>query len=594
MKNSNLCFAKQWLDFYKKKIYVNGKQILKYKKETDYNMDKLDTKLFGYDLLEDLPDEKEVDYDFLKKRGLVIISLPIRNKRRKQYYLYDRTLPYPKEATELMRIPPGHRIIFNPFENSFKLWGRFAGDNFEGEWVSVKKEKEKSKPKKESTIFNIDPRKFLKKRLGGMFKTGEEEREFRKIEGIPVMITEENLLVCIPITKDLARIGIVGKVGYGKTSCFLSILGHIKWKYPEHRVGIINDSLGQFHTNAQPTSYLKFKGVLDKLNETPKPLPIVNLYVSSPNLNGCELFKKHKKEGIGFRYVFSFLHFLRAYEYFSYGIGKMKLNNATRYLNSLIPYFLKCTTGEEIKNVMYEHIPKANKDKGLGAMIFKWKETFDSIFKEMFLDVNFKEETTASEWTLEYDNTKLTDNPFNICMEAGLMPNLVTKYAKSYLWFRNFTASILMSIIKKKHKHPVWIGADEIGDLYEIGKKKDNMQDALMTLFRQGRFNHVGFVYDIQIYEKLHLDIRKMTSHLFTTLIEDDHERKLIAKNYGLTKNERDSIGKLRKFEFMAISNEGWIVYDRNGCRIKEEENRTCFKGQIIPPISEQSKPGGE
>jgi len=216
------------------------------------------------------------------------------------------------------------------------------------------------------------------------------------------------------------------------------------------------------------------------------------------------------------------------------------------------------------------------------ALIFKWKNAFEGIFKEQFTDNLFDDD--YAEWEMERKGIKIKSNPFNISIYSNLLTILNIKDVKRMPTFRNRFADLIQQFIdfQSKHKERVWLIFDEMGQFYESGKRRDNCSEAVEELFRQGRNINIGIIGNSQPYSSLHEDIKKNTNILFCTLIRTDTERKEIARDYQLEPEERARLGHLNTFEFMAMSKEPFVFYDNQGKRYKEKR---IFVGKLIPPI---------
>ena len=125
--------------------------------------------------------------------------------------------------------------------------------------------------------------------------------------------------------------------------------------------------------------------------------------------------------------------------------------------------------------------------------------------------------------------------------------------------------------------------------IYEQGKQKDNAHDAFIELFKQGRFNNIGFVCNTQSVTKLSQDMYDNATHTCSTYIKNAKERRMIGAAYDLDKQTYNQLGELKKHEMMIFSKDNFIVYDKWGRRRKMD--RKWFKGRILPPINFHKAP---
>ena len=143
--------------------------------------------------------------------------------------------------------------------------------------------------------------------------------------------------------------------------------------------------------------------------------------------------------------------------------------------------------------------------------------------------------------------------------------------------------TLLSSVLKKKKR--IWIIADELNEIYEIGKKKDNAFAAFEELYRQGRFNNIGFIGNTQSLDKLNPEMYNNATHICCAYMKDHKERKRVGDTFNLPKEVYDQIESLKKLEMMIFSKEPFVVYDRWGRR-KVATDRKWFKGRILPPVN--------
>ena len=194
------------------------------------------------------------------------------------------------------------------------------------------------------------------------------------------------------------------------------------------------------------------------------------------------------------------------------------------------------------------------------------------------------------------DGVEMEDHPFIICYEAGLIPVLNMSAARRQRWIRNYLADLMQKIVAhqsnvpEERKHRVWIIADELNEIYELGKKKDNAFLAFEELYRQGRFNNIGFIGNTQSLEKLNPEMYKNATHICCVYMKDPKDRKRVGDTYNLDKETYNKIETLKEQEMMVFSKEPFITYDRWGKR--RVTDRKWFKGRILPPINFHKVPG--
>ena len=96
------------------------------------------------------------------------------------------------------------------------------------------------------------------------------------INDLPIMVTADGTIVCIPKLPECAVTGLMGMSGTGKTSLAGYLLDSIYWNWQDYPA-IINDSQDETWDWSEPNDYFEFTKKLKQLNQGPMPLPIVYL-----------------------------------------------------------------------------------------------------------------------------------------------------------------------------------------------------------------------------------------------------------------------------------------------------------------------------
>jgi len=303
---------------------------------------------------------------------------------------------------------------------------------------------------------------------------------------------------------------------------------------------------------------------------------------------------------ISFISSLDFHEFLHKYEFYTHGISSYELKGSSRYLESLIPDLRHAKTIEEFSEILFTKIKHADKES-MTLMIQKHVSTFKKIFNAKFTsNVYVDNEIETHELEAELpDGRKIKGHPFIIAMVARAVPVYNISMSRRERWGRNELADMMQKIVKfqqslpEEDKHRLWIIADELNEIYEEGKTKDNAAAAFEELFRQGRPNNIGFIGNTQSLDKLNKEMYKNATHVICVHIQDDSERRLIGKTFGLPKEIYDKLGELEKQEIMVFSKEPFVVYDRWGRRKKVTE-RCWYKGKLFPPVNFHYVPKGE
>lgn len=595
-------FALQWLEFLGNKVYNKGKRVLEYKGTPDYDITPLDTHIeIGKEIKDDRDDASTytiMPMPDLERMGYVIkrrTDLIWKRHQSAAYYIGMKT-----EFTVGINIPKASniRVQHDPSRKRIRLIGdnviadpRRERDSGVGPWI----------------VYEVDaPRTYKKENTQMMFSTEsaqpiseqKEIVEVKYIHEIPVLYSEEKYVVCIPEEDICPRILTTGQARQGKstfTSGFSTRIFY-KWGY---RVGWMIDPQNQFYDLSLPQEYDEFIDKLTWVGEKPKPAPVVHLYLACKNKD----LMVHPR--ISLKLVLSFLEFLNKYEYYTYGTSDWELKGSKRYLKAIIPKMKKVKNAEELEEVFYEAIPRAadKKKDNLKDMIFKWTNTFNSIFNEKFTSNLYQDDDLATD-TLEVefkDGTKLSGNPFIMAMEAGVVPVINTASVPNKPWVRNYLGDLMGKIMDhqkemhiQKRRNKFMLVADEMQAIYEekSGMKKDNASTSFEMLFRQGGFQDIGFIGNTQSLEKMPKELVKNATHICCCYLQSKAERKIIKDIFGLPEETIAKLGELKVQEMMIFSAKPFVVYDRWGRR-KVIKDRNWFKGTIIPPPNYHKSPGG-
>ena len=605
---SNADFALQWLDFLGNKIYNKGKQIFVYDgKDPKYEINPygmLDTKIkYGQKLW----DEEEESQDNLKRMSwpeMDELGYAIKSEsnpefmwkpKQKCFYMIIRKV---KDSLGLsydtFRKACQHTnmvIEHDPIHRRFRLKGdsvlaapELSAAAGVSEWVHYGTEASRAVVyRKEKKISKEEITAMMRQSLYG--ETVKPEFEYQPIKEIMLVLSDDKQIVCMGREDTCQRIIVVGQSGTGKSVFINGVDDRIFYQWQD-RVAWLIDPLNQFDNISLPQDYSEFNKINSWINNPPTPFPAVQLYLASK----YPIQITHSN--ISLLLTLGFVEFVRKIEFYTYGIKEYDLGGTRRYMVDFLDDIRDITNADELRDVMFDKIPNAHKDKGLQSMIYKWTNTFETIFNEGFISNLYKQEKMATD-ELEIklrDGTKMRGHPFIMCYEAGVVPVLNIASAKRQRWVRNYLADLMQKIVAHqidmgKTQRRVWIIADELNDIYELGKKKDNAYTAFEELFRQGRQNNIGFIGNTQSLSKINPEMYDQATHVCCTYIKNHLDRQRIGKTFELDKEIYEQIGELKEQEMMIFSKEPFIVYDRWGRR-KVEKKRKWFRGRIIPPMN--------
>ncbi len=603
---NNPDFALQWLDFLGNKIYNNGQQIFKYHGEPRYDISRIQSRIrIGDTFGGDEEGEKKftvISFSELEELGLTIIAKDdlFWKPRQKCYFKLARKAVDLAGITKTIFTRAGITIQHDAPNKRTRIMGEFVlaakestVQNGVGDWMSYEIDTPmKMEFEETDALTRSQYRAIIERTI-----TGKEESEnsikymMMRNDEIPIMISDEKYVVCIPKQSACQRIIVVGEPRTGKsvfTDAWASRVGpNGIW---QNRVGWLIDPMNQFYDLSLLQDYPPFNKINSYVNNPPRPVPAVQQYLA------CNSPIEVNHPNISLTVTQSFLEYLKKYKFYTYGIKDYDVGDSIRYLPDYVDVLKDATSGDEVFELMREAISNFDKDKGMQAMAYKWKNTFETIFQEKFTSNLYKDNPTATD-ELEVvfkDGSRLKGHPFIMCYEAGLVPVLNIAAAKLKRWTRNYLADLMQKIVAHQiamgqKQHRVWIIADELNEIYERGKKKDNASSSFEQLERQGGFNNIGFVGNTQSLKKLNPEMYDAATHICCTYMKDSKSRKMIADTYD-THDILHKIEELKEREMIAFSKQPWITYDRWGRR-REEKNRKWFKGTILPPMNHHKIP---
>lgn len=548
---------------------------------------------------------KFMEYEELEKLGFGIYKLRL-NKgqgwfkhQRKKYNLYRLNSPIPF-SIHLGYLPRNYVLQKDINNKKIRLIGEGTNPSGKSKWFYIDKNKSGGHPPSER---NHNPHNPFRRPIGttnppaGM---SSDELQYRAIgyidtdkkwknitiESIPIMITEDNQLLCIPNSKEAKTIGVLGKTGSCKSLLLNSLLF---WEHFLLKRSCVNLNDFQSQTQFQSFKSKSFKHMRAKINAQPYPLPIVYLYPSSQNL---QVLKKDKK----FPHLTIALPIKELISNIKY---YYKLDRSAVYLENLEEELLKCDTFEELINVIEENIPeKQNK-----AMRFKLISILKALDNSKISDVS----NIDSHAYLRLKNNEI-EGYNNLALisilRAGLIPSLQT----STLWTENHFAPYMAFLINSIYSNqdgndlyfrnkmvPLYI--DEIHRLWENQEGGDLIKKSLNQVSTNGRAYRLPLRYSSQHYNKLTTQIKANTKYLFISKINDDSEIRSIAKDFDIPKLMRKEIPKLivepnrEIFELIAATseNKGFLLIDlENGKHTFTSEPQ---KGRLIPSPADHYHP---
>lgn len=602
--------AKVFLKKLGNKITINGKDFfdkIPNKAEETYSITPLRTQLeVGTRLIDEkeLPEMTYISFpDLRRKYGLTIYKIPITKElqwyksQQAIYVIANRTKGVPGEIDDAAFSRHGFKLEFDVKsmrvrgigEGFGTVKGKFSIGNVTP-LIPVGEEQHKGDNLRD--MHRYENYGEVSNLIYETWSGREIVEQPIKIKELPVMVIDDGKsLLCIPKDKEkVPKILIVGKSRKGKTFSTVSILSRIPYIFGDE-VGICNDMFSQFEDCMIPQDNTEFIYKLNRIGEEPKPLPIVNLYLSGPDLD-----IRYNNESAGFRLVVDIRDFCFRYPYWSYGVGKWDLGKAIKYMSAdIVHQVSSTTTAEQVKDILYSSLQNPD---DLDQMIFKWKSAFEQIYRDQFTSNMFiNEPSTSPVWTANITvngkELEFEEHPFIVCLYSGMIPVLNNSTVKDKPITPKMTVDLLNKILlfqdRMKNKGTmkrIWLVWDELRDLFD--KKNKEVYAAFEKFFTQAAFRLAGGIVNVQEYSILTPAFKNNTDYMLVFALQTSEERNAIAKDFEC-KDEMMAVGELKLFECLFVAKEKVVIYDVDGRR--REEYGGLWKGVVLPPLCTTRKP---
>lgn len=414
----------------------------------------------------------------------------------------------------------------------------------------------------------------LMARAFGMGIVNPKNRFQKKIiKDIPLMITEDRKILCIPKTDEMKHIGITGMTGTCK-SIFLNAL--LSWDYwhTKNKCINLNDFQKETYEWGMPTE--SYVDILQKINANPCPTPIVYVFPSTRTL---QIEKKDHR--------FPLLKITLPIEEVIKNIENYHpLDKSKVYLGNLLDQLIDCNSIAEIRSVFNENIPEKHV-----MMKYKLMNIFESLFNNNILNVCVPEAPAF----LEY-NDKNGEKYYNLSIQtllrAGFVPSIQTSDLRNQDYFSAYMSFIVESIYRNQYEdsyfknNSVSLFVDEIDKLWQ-GHNGVLVKTSLNLIGTNGRSARVGLRWSTQHYGKVPDQIRGNTKFLFVSRKAHSKEVNEIRRDFDIPKTMDKEILNLKSipekgiFEAVALTTERFILYDPfTG---KTSYTTIAQKGYLIP-----------
>jgi hypothetical protein len=403
------------------------------------------------------------------------------------------------------------------------------------------------------------------------------------IEDIPMMITQENEILCIPKENESKHCGITGMTGTCKTMWTNAFLSWDYWHAKRICVNINDIQRDSFEWSMPSHSFVN---ILSRLNIKPCPTPLVYVFPSTKTL---QIDKKDKrfpliKMSIPLEEVIK-----NVKDYYP-------LDKSAVYLRNLLDELIECSSITEIISVIEENIPQKHMQ-----MRFKLINIFQALFDNNMINVA----TPEAPAFLGYKDNYQADYNFTVqtIMRAGLVPSIQTSDLMNQDYFSAYMTFIVNSIYKCQYEDiyfkdkTISLFVDEIDKLWR-GDNGNLIKDALCMIGTNGRMARIGLRWSTQHYELVPDKIRGNTKYLFISRKSDAKEVNEINKDFDIPKSMKEDILKLvtdkKKglFEMVAVTTEQFVLYDLiTGAKTYSSQPK---RGFLIPPMANHRVPGVE
>jgi len=583
-KNS---FAKQILEENRKQIFSGDKEILKYKHDI-YNIRPIRTRIIlGLQLTEKGIIRKITDYEELQRKGFKITSITPQNRWMKQqkvqYIIAPITATYYQDYG---KIPKEHHIEHDIKNRVIRLIGQNAGMMETGPWIHLETLR---RTRQENEILDITkPHDVFYQIIRSFTGLAEEELKFQDIEDLPLIVSDDNRLICIPAgMKNEPTIGVVGQRGMGKTLTCHSIIDHMYWKWGTP-TGILNDRSRETETWCTPWSddYRKANtDIIYKLaliGERPAPLPCVYLHINTSNLK----YVSHEKE-VGHRISIPYKTLIEQPDHYLKGKKEWDMGKSLKYFRNIKDALLECTNIEQAYDVVENGIDNEQSQDMIKAVL-------TDLWNQGFLDIQNK---IPSTWTVRDKRTGQQEehHPFVACLTAGLIPVLITAHLKDKGYFPQLFRMIGEEILNEQNnnqtliqnKFKLQLFCDELPSIDRKGER-NVATEILGDIVAEGRMSRIGFMWASQNPETTTERIAVNTKYLISFRLKSD-QAKQVQKDFEQTNDFAKQITGLRTFEAVAVTSDKYIAYDVDGKATEITDG--AIRGTTCWPLSTHKPP---
>ncbi len=521
---------------------------------------------------------KSMEYEELEGYGFGVAVLGTRlftpwfSGQQKKYILYKLTSPI-TYSRHIDRLPRGHYLQRDINNHNIRIIGQNTNPSGRGVWMNISDGSKRgyagNAKKPISRIFRKDT-----------YITYEEKWRDMAIDYIPLMITEDDQILCLPNFQEIQHIGAVGESGSGK-SLFLNTLMFWEHKLLNRYCINLNDYQDQTKQMSMPTK--SFEHMRNKIHASPCGLPLVYLH---PDTDSLELDKRDR--------LYPNLKIcLPIFELLENMPNYHKMDRSFVYFKNMKDDLLKCNSFEEMNLVIEKDLPekqqKAMKHKLLSILEELNTSKISSTDAHAYLKIRDKNGTIYG----NDENGNANKHPIITLMRAGFIPSILTGNIYNEQHFSAYM-SYLINVIyfnQKRdpyfQKHSISLFVDEVDRLYQTPYGGALVKKSLGNIGTNARSVSIGCRWSSQSYNLVIPALRTQTKFLFVFKIKNEKVLQQLEKDWSIPKHMRGDVLQFKteaskeKFEMLAMTSESFILIDmRTGDITKTSKPQ---KGCLIP-----------
>ena len=518
----------------------------------------------------------------LQQLGLAIVPRKVTKKERwapkgKVQYLL---VPWgPDEA--LPKLPPHHWAEYSPSEGKVCLHGANAGPLGVGSWIdaSVSRQKGKGGDKMDPEHFARHTDRILSdimREIRGV----DVEVEPCHITDVALAVTEANEVICLPADLgDMPTYLIIGERASGKSTFKARLLSAAYWNASaKWKLALLNDVTRESGSWTLPNASAPQKTVLQRLHESPRPLPIVPIH---PKVK--EDYEKLFFGDVGVEMTLPWREILQNHRRY------LPLEKTQEYLARILPQLLEMRSEKEILEFLGDE-KKLKKTYGIPeGSVNALRASLETLFAAKMTSLS----SPLPPWTLTRGRISVGGmNPVAACLVAGLIPSLQTSYISDLpRVLSTYEAYVMHDLWARQVKggedpltaerRDLLVFLEELHNLCKPGQPSP--ADHLVRRFaREGRNRNIGLVGVDQFFTRLPEEITGVATHL--TIFRDAMEADDIAKLYQLPIREEVRMLDTHQCVMFARDVGGFVVYDQGGNR-RPSGPHEWFVARTLPPL---------